>query len=174
MWPLDPKQEHKVSFRCSLPSPLQKRSKDYKGLHWSFELQSFLWRSLSCIGLSWSWSRTPQRFTPAQTSTTQTFCQSQRKLRISKLCNSWISSAMAMAMSICRTLCVLVSLALGWRVPSQLILSEFVQISEFFLQIYITDICQTSESFAKVSIWSKKGPKRAVPSVKGWWNEAFH
>ena len=27
-------QEHKVSFRCSLPSPLQKRSKDYKGLHW--------------------------------------------------------------------------------------------------------------------------------------------
>ena len=28
------KQEHKVSYRCSLPSPLQKRSKDYKGLHW--------------------------------------------------------------------------------------------------------------------------------------------
>ena len=27
------KQEHKVSYRCSLPSPLQKRSKDYKGLH---------------------------------------------------------------------------------------------------------------------------------------------
>ena len=27
-------------------------------------------------------------------------------------------------------------------------LSEFVQISEFF-NIYITDICQTSESFAK-------------------------
>ena len=46
--------------------------------------------------------------TLAQTSTTQTFCQSQRKLRISKLCNSWISSAMAMAMSIYRTLCVLV------------------------------------------------------------------
>ena len=40
------KQEHKVSYRCSLPSPLQKRSKDYKGLHWSsvsFELLSFLW-----------------------------------------------------------------------------------------------------------------------------------
>ena len=26
------KQEHKVSYRCSLPSPLQKRSKDFKGL----------------------------------------------------------------------------------------------------------------------------------------------
>ena len=40
------KQEHKVSYRCSLPSPLQKRSKDYKGLHRSsasFELLSFLW-----------------------------------------------------------------------------------------------------------------------------------
>ena len=31
---------------------------------------------------------------------------------------------------------------------SGLRLSEFVQISEFF-RIYITDICQTSESFAK-------------------------
>ena len=38
------KQEHKVSYRCSLPSPLQKRSKDYKGLGCSasFELMSFL------------------------------------------------------------------------------------------------------------------------------------
>ena len=26
------KQEHKVFYRCSLPSPLQKRSKDYNGL----------------------------------------------------------------------------------------------------------------------------------------------
>ena len=35
------KQEHKVSYRCSLPSPLQMRSKDYNGLHRSsanFEL----------------------------------------------------------------------------------------------------------------------------------------
>ena len=39
------KQEHKVSYRCSLPSPLQKRSEDYKGLGGSasFELLSFLW-----------------------------------------------------------------------------------------------------------------------------------
>ena len=35
-------------------------------------------------------------------------------------------------------------------------------------KIYITDICQTSESFAKVSIWSTKGLKRADLSVKGW------
>ena len=34
------------------------------------------------------------------------------------------------------------------RGPNGLRLSEFVQISEFF-SIYITDICQTSESFAK-------------------------
>ena len=27
------KQEHKVSYRCSLPSPLQKRSEGYQGLH---------------------------------------------------------------------------------------------------------------------------------------------
>ena len=65
--------------------------------------------SMPKITRSQTWARTPQRFTPAQTSMTQTFCQSQRKLRISKLCNSWISSAMALAMSIYRTLCVLVS-----------------------------------------------------------------
>ena len=35
-----------------------------------------------------------------------------------------------------------------FRDVSGLRLSEFVQISEFF-NIYITDICQTSESFAK-------------------------
>ena len=34
------------------------------------------------------------------------------------------------------------------RGPNGLRLSEFVQISEFF-SIYLTDICQTSESFAK-------------------------
>ena len=38
--------------------------------------------------------------------------------------------------------------ALGLRGLSGLRLSEFVQISEF-ISIYITDICQTSESFTK-------------------------
>ena len=82
-------QEHKVSYWCSLPSPLQKRSKDFGlGGSASFELLSFprLW---------------------------QNFCQNQRKLWRSKLFailyNPWISSAMTMAMSINRTLCVLVS-----------------------------------------------------------------
>ena len=46
-----PKQEHKVSYRCSLPSPLHKRSKDCKGLGGSasFELLSFpqLWQEVS-------------------------------------------------------------------------------------------------------------------------------
>ena len=51
---------------------------------------------------------------------------------------------------------------LGPRGLSGLRLSEFVQISEFF-GIYITDICQTSESFAK-SVNLKW--ERAVPSVK--------
>ena len=37
---------------------------------------------------------------------------------------------------------------LGIRGPNRLRLSEFVQISELF-SIYIADICQTSESFAK-------------------------
>ena len=57
----------------------------------------------------------PLRFTSAQTSTTQTSCQSQENPKVKNLqnfdailCNPWISSAMAMAMSIYRTLCVLV------------------------------------------------------------------
>ena len=37
----------------------------------------------------------------------------------------------------------------GGRDSRQLRLSEFVQISEFFFQIYITDIWQTSESFCQ-------------------------
>ena len=43
-WGWVQKQEHKVSYRCSLLSPLQKRFKDYKGLGGSasFELLSFL------------------------------------------------------------------------------------------------------------------------------------
>ena len=32
-----------MSYRCSLPSPLQKRSKNYKELYWRFVLLSFLW-----------------------------------------------------------------------------------------------------------------------------------
>ena len=47
------------------------------------------------------------------------------------------------------------------RGPSRLRLSEFVQISEFF-NIYIKDICQTSESFAK-SVKLKE--ERAVSSL---------
>ena len=37
------KQEHKVSFRCALPSPLQKRSKNCKELYQSFEHLSFFY-----------------------------------------------------------------------------------------------------------------------------------
>ena len=56
----------------------------------------------------------------------------------------------------------------GWvwrRGPSRLRLSEFVQISEFF-SIYITDICQTSESFAKSVNLKKERAERTIPSVE--------
>ena len=50
---------------------------------------------------------------------------------------------------------------------TRLRLSEFVQISEFF-QFYITDICQTSESFSKsVNLNEERAVKqsRTVPKV---------
>ena len=72
------KQEHKVSYRCSLPSPLQKRSKDYK---------------LNLLG-----SAKVNENSEAQ--------KLQNFNAI--LCNPRIFSAMAMTMSIYRTLCVLV------------------------------------------------------------------
>ena len=48
---------------------------------------------------------------------------------------------------------------------NRLRLSEFVQISEFFSN-YITDICQTSESFAKSANLKKERAKRTIPSVE--------
>ena len=41
------KQEHKVSSRCSLPLPLQKRSKVYKKLHRSSASFFWLWKEVS-------------------------------------------------------------------------------------------------------------------------------
>ena len=90
------KQEHKVSYRCSLPPPLQKRSKDYKILHGTSASFLWLWKEVS------QKSEKLLDFSP-------------RKFRSSKLSyppNPWISSAMVMAMSIYRTLCVLVSTCL--------------------------------------------------------------
>ena len=92
--------------------------------------------------------------------------------------NPWIPSAMVMAMSIYKTLCVLVFISeiCHWissdfriccRGFTRLRLSEFVQISEFF-QFYITDICQTSESFSKsVNLNEEMAVKqsRTVPKV---------
>ena len=84
-----------MSYRCSLSSPLQKRSKDYKGLgvSESFELLSFLglWQEVSQIS---------QKLLAKVEEILQNF--------YAILCNPWISSAMTMAMSIYRTLCVLV------------------------------------------------------------------
>ena len=110
------KQEHKVSYRCSLPSPLQKRSKDSKELHCrfaSFELLSFLWL----------WKEVSQK---AEKLLAKVKEKENSEARVveptffawfepkhlqnlnANLRNPWISSAMAMAMSIYRTLCVLV------------------------------------------------------------------
>ena len=74
---------------------LQKISKDYKGLgvSESFELLSFL-------GLWQEVSQLSQKLLAKVEEILQNF--------YAILCNPWISSAMTMAMSIYRTLCVLV------------------------------------------------------------------
>ena len=96
------KQEHKVSYRCSLPSPLQKRSKDQKGLHWCQNPAEDLLASTLKITRS------------SKTMDTCGALNSRSPLLGSGtnaiLFDPWIFSAMAMAMSIYRTLCVLVSL----------------------------------------------------------------
>ena len=78
--------------RCSLPSPLQKRSKDYKGLH----------RSSASFSESWKLLAKVEDISEAQN--LQDF--------YAILCNPWISSAMVMTMSIYRTLCVFLFLFL--------------------------------------------------------------
>ena len=121
-----------VSYRCSLPWPLQKRSKDYKGLYWCqnpvkdlhvlsvphepifFEDLLRLLPSLLVFWLKFEillfWARSSKNMdscgelSPRMSSAG--FWHDSNAL----LCNPWISSAMAMAMSIFRTLCVLVSL----------------------------------------------------------------
>ena len=136
--PVAEKQEHKVSYRCSLPSPLQKRSKDFKGLQRLDRCQNpagqqrtFLglgaphepiffgdWRA-SCSSLRsnyfsfWPWS-------PGGSLRSSKFMRHTKPKEV--LCwvlapmqsfDPRISSAMAMAMSIYRTLCVLVFLKIS-------------------------------------------------------------
>ena len=95
------KQEHKVSYKCSLPSLLQKRSKDQKGLHWCQNPAEDLLASTLKITRS------------SKTMDTCGALNSRSPLLGSGtnaiLFDPWIFSAMAMAMSIYRTLCVLVS-----------------------------------------------------------------
>ena len=89
-----------MSYRCSLPSPLQKRSKDYKRLHRSsagFKLLSF----------HWLWQEVSQRAEKLLDKVEEN-SEAQNLQNLPILCNPWIFSAMAMAMSIYRTLCVLV------------------------------------------------------------------
>ena len=91
-----------MSYRCSLPSPLQKRSKDQKGLHWCQNPAEDLLASTLKITRS------------SKTMDTCGALNSRSPLLGSGtnaiLFDPWIFSAMAMAMSIYRTLCVLVFL----------------------------------------------------------------
>ena len=89
------KTRTKVSCRCSLPSPLQKRSKDYKWLHWCSTSFLRLWQEVS--------QKAEKLLAIVQENS-----EAQNLQNLPILCNPWISSAMAMAMSIYRTLCVLV------------------------------------------------------------------
>ena len=99
------KQEHKVSYRCSLPSPLQKRSKDQKGLHWCQNPAEDLLASTLKITRS---SRTMDTC-GALNSRSPLLGSGTNAI----LFDPWIFSAMAMAMSIYRTLCVLVFLKIS-------------------------------------------------------------
>ena len=114
------KQEHKVSYRCSLPSPLQKRSKDQKGLHWCQNPAEDLLASTLKITRS------------SKTMDTCGALNSRSPLLGSGtnaiLFDPWIFSAMAMAMSIYRTLCVLVKFVF-------LSLQEYPKVSFFSLPL---------------------------------------
>ena len=85
-----------MSYRCSLPSSLQKRSKDYIGLHRSSAKFLRLWREVS--------EKAEKLLAKVKENSE---AQNLQKF-YAILCNPWISSAMAMAKSIYRTLCVLV------------------------------------------------------------------
>ena len=89
-----------MSCRCSLPSPLQKRSKDNKGLHRSSA--SFLWL----------WQEVSQK-AEKLLAKVQENSEAQNLQNLPILCNPWISSAIGMAMSIYMTLCVLVFLKIS-------------------------------------------------------------
>ena len=109
-WQFWGKQEHKVSYRCSLPSPLQKRSKDQKGWHWCQNPAEDLLASTLKITRS------------SKTMDTCGALNSKSPLLGSGtnaiLFDPWIFSAMAMAMSIYRTLCVLVFFFFFWKFHS--------------------------------------------------------
>ena len=125
------KQEHKVSYRCSLPSPFQKRSKDFKGLQGLDRCQNPAGQQRTFLRLvphmnPWDLLRLPPGLLVLRFDI-KLFWSPDGSLRSSKfMCDTkakevlcwvlapmqsidpWISSAMAMAMSIYRTLCVLV------------------------------------------------------------------
>ena len=124
------KQEHKVSYRCSLPSPLQKRSKDWEDL----KVLSF-WIFLD-------WSQEVSQISEKLLSKVKENLQNFHAI----FCNPWISSAMAMAMSINRTLCVLVSTQAPPVVP--VINIGYALSSGFFhLSSEIWKLCRESRKF---------------------------
>ena len=67
------------------------------------------------------------------------------------LCNPWISSAMAMAMSIYRTLCVLVLMALGIQESGRRITALLLSGKSFCIHLAVCNTCSfvVSESSAE-------------------------
>ena len=119
--PIVVKQEHKVSYRCSLPSPLQKRSKDYEDLHLSSAsvlaqiTQRMLVQQLLLLSFLflWLWQEVSQLFEKLLSKVKENSEAQNLQNNNAIFWNPWIFSAMAMAMSIYRTLCVLVFLKIS-------------------------------------------------------------
>ena len=112
-----------MSYRCSLPSTLQERSKEYKFL-------SVISEIVGDVHTEWRWARRSGR-SLRKSSKNMGLCGAQGRPPLGSgtnaiLFNPWISSAMAMAMSIYRTLCVLVPYLLTFNFSGPLGASQFM------------------------------------------------
>ena len=103
-------QEHQVSYRCSLTLPLQGRSKDWEDL----KVLSF-WIFLD-------WRQEVSQISEKLLSKVKENLQNFHVI----FCNPWISSAMAMSMSIYRTIGVLVCL----RLIAYKLAQQFLNVNE--------------------------------------------
>ena len=100
-----------MSYRCSLPSPLQERSKEISEIVGDVHTE---WRCyFGQGGQEGAWGNLQRMSLCGALPLGSAKVKENSKAQILQnfnviLCNLWISSAMAMSMSIYRTLCVLV------------------------------------------------------------------